>query len=141
MTWQGGKRPREAPPRARFARLAPLVGQESKGDIAGSLHGLATALKNAKAQGRLYLRLVSGGETEAVDHWEIAAGKARRAEPKGADVVVAMRPETWLAIAKGELPPYEALMAGKLRVGGDFEAAKEMVRRLTDPSASYVPPC
>ena len=62
MTWQGGKRPREAPPRSRFARLAPLVGQESKGDIEASLHGLATALKNAKAKGRLHLRLVSGAE-------------------------------------------------------------------------------
>ena len=43
--------------------------------------------------------------------------------------------------SESELPPYEALLAGKLRVGGDFEAAKEMVRQLTDPSAPYVPPC
>ncbi len=141
MTWQGGKRPREAPPRSPFARLAPLVGQDRTGDVEASLRGLATALKNAKAKGRLHLRLVSGVGTDTVDHWEVAGGKARRAEPKGADVVVAMRPETWLAIAKGELPPYEALLAGKLRVGGDFEAAKEMVKLLTDPSVAYVPPC
>jgi len=141
MTWQGGKRPREAPPRSLFARLAPLVDREKAGDVEASLRGLATALKGAKTKARVHLRLVSGTGTETVDHWEIAGGKARRAEPKGADVVVVMRPETWLAIAKGELPPYEALLAGKLRVGGDFEAAKEMVRQLTDPSAPYVPPC
>ena len=141
MTWQGGKRPVEVSPRSLFARLAPLVGQGKNMDVEASLHGLAASLKNAKIKGRLHLRLVSGAEAETVDHWEIAAGKVRRAEPRSADVVVAMKPETWLAIAKGELPPYEALLAGKLRVGGDFEAAKEMVRQLTDPSASYVPPC
>jgi putative sterol carrier protein len=140
MTWQGGKRPREAPPRSPFARLAPLVGQE-KTNIETSLRGLATALKGAKAKASLHLRLVSGTETETIDHWEVAGGKARRAEPKDADVVVVMRPETWLAIARGELPPYEALISGKLRVGGDLEAAKEMVRSLSNPADRYLPPC
>ena len=140
MTWQGGKRPREAPPRSPFARLAPLVGQE-RTNVETSLRGLATALKGAKAKASLHLRLVSGTETETIDHWEIAGGKARRAEPKNPDVVVVMRPETWLAIARGELPPYEALISGKLRVGGDFEAAKEMVRSLSNPADRYLPPC
>jgi putative sterol carrier protein len=140
MTWQGGKRPREAPPRSPFARLAPLVGQE-KTNIETSLRGLATALKSAKAKASLHLRLVSGTQTETIDHWEIAGGKARRAAPKDADVVVVMRPETWLAIARGELAPYEALISGRLRVGGDFEAAKEMVRSLSNPADRYLPPC
>jgi putative sterol carrier protein len=118
-----------------------LVGKHKAGDIEASLNGLANALKGVKAKGRVHLRLITGTGAEKVDHWEIAGGKARRAEPKGADVIVAMRPETWLAIARGELPPYEALLTGKLRVGGNFEAAKEMVRQLTDPSAPYVPPC
>jgi hypothetical protein len=131
----------EAPPRSPFARLACLVDREKAGDVEGSLGALATALKSAKTKGRMHIRLVPENEGEAVEHWEIAGGKARRNEPKVADVVVAMRPETWLSIAKGELAPYEALLAGKLRVGGDFEVAKEMVRQLTDPSASYVPPC
>jgi hypothetical protein len=141
MTWQGGKRPREAPPRSSFARLAPLVGQDKAANLEASLHGLAAALKGAKTKGRLHLRLIGGAEEETVEHWEIAGGKARRAVPKGADVVVAIRPETWLAIARGELPPYEALLSGRLRVGGDFEAAKEMVRQLSNPSERYVPPC
>lgn len=143
MTWQGGKRPREAPPRSPFARLAPLVGQQGKGEIETTLNALATALKDAKTKGRVHLRLVNGTtpESETIDHWEIAGGKARRAEPKGAEVIVVMRPETWLAIAHGALPPYEALISGKLRVGGDFEAAKEMVRRLSHPSDRYLPPC
>lgn len=141
MTWQGGKRPREAPPRSPFARLAPLVGQDKTEDIETSLRGLAAALKGAKAKATLHLRLVSGTETETIDHWEIAGGKARRAEPKGADLVVVMRRETWLAIARGELPPYDALLSGKLRVGGDFKAAKEMVRSLSNPADRYLPPC
>src|SRR2546423_1531195 len=102
MMSQGGKRPREAPPRSPFARLAPLVDRQKAGDLETSLRGLATALKSAKSKGRLHLRLVTGTGTETVDHWDIAGGKARRAEPKAADVVVAMRPETWLSIAKGE---------------------------------------
>ena len=141
MTWQRGKRPREAPPRSPFARLAPLVGQNKTEDIETSLRGFAAALKGAKTKATLHLRLVSGTETEIIDHWEIAGGKARRAGTKGADVVVVMRPETWLAIARGELPPYEALLSGKLRVGGDFEAATEIVRQLSNPSDRYLPPC
>ena len=141
MTWQGGKRPREAPPRSMFARLAPLVGHDKAGNLEATLHGLAAALKGAKTRGRLHLQLIGGTQKETVEHWEVVGGKARRAEPKGADVVVVTRPETWLAIARGELPPYEALLSGKLRVGGNFEAAKEMVKQLTDPAAAYVSPC
>src|SRR5574337_1213005 len=77
MTWQGGKRPREAPPRSMFARLAPLVGHDKAGNLEATLHGLAAALKGAKTKGRLHLRLVGGTDKESVDHWEIAGGKAR----------------------------------------------------------------
>ena len=52
-----------------------------------------------------------------------------------------MRPETWAQIAQGQLSPYEALYSGKLRVGGDLEMAKMIVKHLTDPSAPYVAPC
>jgi hypothetical protein len=141
MTWQGGKK-REEPVGSPFARLAPLVPRDKAPDLGGSLGELATALKGAKSAVKLHLRFVTGGETaEVVEHWEVAGGKARRQKPGKADVVVVMRPETWMQIARGELAPYDALLAGKLRVGGDLEAAKELVRHLTDPSASYMPPC
>ena len=65
----------------------------------------------------------------------------RKGAPKEADVVVVMRPETWTQIAQGQLAPYEALYTGKLRVGGDFELAKAIVKHLTDPATPYVAPC
>ena len=52
-----------------------------------------------------------------------------------------MRPETWLEIAEGRLAPYEALYSGRLRVGGDLEAAKSITRHLSDPASTYQPPC
>ncbi len=141
MTWQGGKR-REEPAGSPFARLAPLVHRDKAADLDGSVRELATALKGAKSDVKLHLHFVTGAETaEVVDHWEVVGGKARRQKPRDADVVVVMRPETWMQIARGQLAPYDALFAGKLRVGGDLEAAKELVKQLTDPTAPYVPPC
>jgi putative sterol carrier protein len=93
----------------------------------------------------LHVRLVSGDDGESVEHWHVQGGsktaKAQQKEPKKSDVVVVMRPETWLQIAQGRLAPYEALYSGKLRVGGDLEAAKAIVQHLTDPASPYQPPC
>ena len=93
----------------------------------------------------LHIRLVSGADGETVEHWEVQGGskgaKAKKGEPKKADVLVVMRPETWAQIAQGQLAPYEALYTGRMRVGGDFEKAKAIVKHLTDPSAPYVAPC
>jgi putative sterol carrier protein len=142
MTWQGGKTPREGPPApSPFARLSPLVSEDRTAELDGSLQELARALKRVKTKHRLHLRLITEPEGEAVDHWEVGDGKARRNQPKNPDVIVIMHKDTWMEIAQGKLAPYDALLGGKLRVGVDFEAAKEMVRQLTDPSAPYVPPC
>lgn len=143
MTWQGGKRAREVAPSSPFARLKPLAGEED--DPAKGLELLSKALSDYPSPLRLNVRLVSGGDDETVEHWEVQAGakkpKAQRKEPKDADVIVVMRPETWLQIAQGRLAPYDALYSGRLRVGGDFEAAKALTRHLSDPASPYVPPC
>ena len=141
MTWQGGKLPREVPAVSPFARLSPLVSEAKTVEVDGSLHELATALKRVKVKHRLHLRLITAAEGEAVEHWEVVDGKARRHQPKNPDIIVIMHKDTWMEIAQGKLAPYDALLGGKLRVGGDFEAAKEIVKQLTDPSAHYVPPC
>jgi putative sterol carrier protein len=140
MTWQGGKRGREAGPLPTFARLKALIGARDTPDKALEL--LAEALHDFARTARIHVRLISG---DTVDHWEVQAGsksaRAQRKEPKKADVIVAMRPQTWLSIAQGQLAPYEALYSGKLRVGGDFEMAKAITRHLTDPAMKYVAPC
>jgi hypothetical protein len=143
MTWQAGKRPRAAGPLSAFARLKPLAGERD--DPAKSLDKLAQALGNYGRSVRLHVRLVTDKDGERVEHWEVQGGsmkgKALRKEPKKADVILVMRPETWTQIAQGRLAPYEALYTGKLRVGGNFEMAKAITRHLSDPASPYVAPC
>ena len=145
MTWQGGKRGRELGPSSPvFASLKAIA--TDRDDAAKCLQCLSTALGDFPKPVRMHVRLISGsGDDESVEHWEVQGGtkaaKAQRKEPKNADVVVVMRPETWLQIAQGKLAPYEALYTGRLRVGGDFAAAKAITRHLSDPAATYVAPC
>ena len=143
MTWQGGKLRREASGPLSFARLRTLAGPQD--NAARSVDQLSKALSGLRKPVRLHIRLVSGADGETVEHWDVQGGskstKARKGEPKDADVLVVMRPETWAQIAQGQLAPYEALYSGKLRVGGDFEMAKAIVKHLTDPAAPYVAPC
>jgi hypothetical protein len=143
MTWQGGKRGKEVGPMPVFARLKPLASAQD--DSAKGFQKLAQALSTYGSPVRLHIRLITGKEDASVEHWEIVAGtknaKAQRKEPKDADVTLVMRTETWTQIAQGGLAPYEALYSGKLRVGGDFQAAKEITRHLSDPMATYVAPC
>ena len=143
MTWQGGKLRRDAGPPVRFAPLKALAGQQD--DAEKSFGGLAHALSGFGKALKVHIRMVTGAEGETVQHWEIQGGtktgKVRKGETKDADVVVVMRPETWAQIAQGQLAPYEAMYRGKLRVGGDFELAKRIVKYLTEPAAQYVSPC
>ena len=150
MTWQGGKKPKEetstVTPAAAlaFARLRPLVAAQ-KADVAGSLKSLSKALSNFGSSVRIHIHLGEGADGEKVDHWDVEGGSAkataRNGKPKKADVHVVMRPETWMQIAQGRLAPYDALLGGKLRVGGDLEKAKSITQHLSDPTVPYVPPC
>jgi hypothetical protein len=141
MTWQRGKLGREASPTRTFACLTPLA--TATDDPASSLTALSEALRDFSREVTLDVRLLADDET--VEHWDVQAGskraKAVARVPRTADVVVVMRPETWQQIAQGRLAPYEALYAGRLRIGGDFEAAKAITRHLSDPSSLYVAPC
>ena len=143
MTWQGGKLRREQGETLSFARLRTLARPQD--DAAKGINQLSKALNGLGKQVRLHIGLVSGPDAARVQHWDVQggakSGKVTRGKPKEADVVVVMRPETWAEIAQGQLAPYEALYSGKLRVGGDFEMAKAIVKHLTDPSAPYVAPC
>jgi putative sterol carrier protein len=143
MTWQGGKLKRERGGPLPFARLRRLAAPQD--DPAKSLAQLSKALSGLDTSVRLHIQLVSGSHGETVEHWEVHGGskaaKAQKGKPKTADVVVIMRPETWAQIAQGQLAPYEALYSGKLRVGGNLEKAKAIVKHMTDPAASYVAPC
>jgi hypothetical protein len=143
MTWQGGKLRREEGATIGFACLRTMARPQD--DAAKSISQLSKALSGLGNPVRLHIGLVSGADGGKVQHWDVQggakSGKVKRGKPRNADVVVLMRPETWAEIAQGQLAPYEALYSGKLRVGGDFEMAKAIVKHLTDPSAPYVAPC
>jgi putative sterol carrier protein len=123
--------------------LKPLARPQD--DSAKALEKLAQALREYGSPVRLHFRLITSKEGESVEHWEVHGGsknaKAKKTQPKKADVVVVMRLETWTQIAQGTLAPYEALYTGKLRVGGNFAAAKAITKYLTAPGANYVAPC
>lgn len=142
MTWQGGKAVRQAGPASPFAPLRALAGRQD--DPARALELLGEALGDYSTPVRLDVRLLVGGDGE-LEHWEVRAAskdvRAQRTPAQDADVILVMRPETWMEIAKGTLAPYEALYTGRLRVGGDFEAAKAITKYLTDPASPYVAPC
>jgi putative sterol carrier protein len=145
MTWNGGKV--TATPvvtHATFARLRPLASSQKRDD-ATSFKNLSQALRDYGSHVHLHIRLVSGSDGEKVAHWDVEGGTskatAHRGRPKDADVHIVMRPETWAQIASGQLAPYDALLAGKLRVGGNLDTAKSITRHLSDPSVPYVAPC
>jgi putative sterol carrier protein len=141
MTWQGGKAPRDPAVATPFAPLRPLLAGHRQ-DAEEALQNLAHAVRDVDARVQLQVRLLEGDD---IEHWDVKGGRAaraaRRAGPKSADVIVIMRRETWLQIAQGRLAPFDALFAGRLRVGGDVEAAKRLVQQMSDPSVPFVPPC
>jgi putative sterol carrier protein len=140
---QGGKPIRATlPPKTSpFAPLKSLVSGRGR-DADASLSKLSQSLASLPKPVRVHVQLIDGDQCE---DWEVAAGakkgSAKRAKPKTADVRVVLRKETWLQIAGGKLSPYDALFNGKLRIGGDVELAKQLVRHLSDPSVPYVSPC
>ena len=144
MTIEGGKMFREQTghaPASRFAPLQALLGDQEP-DVTTGFQRMAEALGNYDSPVRIQIRLI---DDEKVDSWEIEGGSAspaaRRREPKNADVVVVLRPDTWVQIAQGRLAPFDALFAGKLRVAGDLELAKRITQHLSDPAVPFVAPC
>jgi hypothetical protein len=117
-------------PATAFAPLRPIV-EEGVSELDATVRGLADAMSGVEPSPRIHLRLVEGDET--VETLATADG-----EP---EVIVVLSRDTWLAIAQGRLAPYEALVAGRLRVGGDLGLAKRVTQHLSDPSVPYVEPC
>jgi len=143
----GGKPIREqtAAPASPFARLQPLV-SGSAADVGGSMTELAQALASYGAPARIHLRLIDdSGSDDGTDHWDVEAGAkksvARQGQPKAPDVTIVLRRSTWMQIAHGQISPFDALFAGRLRVGGDVELAKRLAEHLSDPSVPFVSPC
>lgn len=145
MTSEGGKKIRPAPGDVQTSPFAPLrpFMQSQEQDVDDGLRKLSAALDDFDMPVRLHVEVLDGSE---VQRWNIEGGRGRSSVDRGAaeskaDIRVVVRRETWLRIAQGTLSPFDALFAGRLRVGGDTELAKRLVQHLSDPDVPYVPPC
>ena len=141
---EGGKKIRSAVgdrPPSPFAPLRPLL-QPHEQDAGDALRKLAAALGSLDERVRLHVQLV---EADAVEHWSIEAGTgtavAERRTPAQADLRLVLRRATWLAIAQGQLSPFDALFTGRMRFGGNGELGKRVARELSDRSVPFVLPC
>ena len=142
---EGGKRRHDglsgAPRTSPFAPLRTLLRPHEQ-DAATGLRNLSSELKSFGSRVRIHVQLVDGEKT---DHWTIESGKGKptvqNSQPKKAELVVVLRPETWIAIAQGRLSPFDALFAGKLRFGGNGMLGKQVVQHLSDSSVPFQPPC
>lgn len=123
----------------RFATLKPLA-QRRPDDAGESLRALVRLLSSTPERGRIQLRLVGPSESQT---WSVELGSKGVKAAKGAkparsarrkdgapDVEIVTRAQTWDDIAEGALSPLEAFVTGKLRLRGDAELAKRIVREL-----------
>ena len=109
-----------------FVKLAPLAGM-TVGEADASFDALTSGLRGAPFGCTLRITLLSGSNDEFSQHGTISVrdGNAQRAaESDSADIEVITSPETWLAIASGELAPLDAFIGGKMRVRGDYKLAR-----------------
>jgi putative sterol carrier protein len=121
-----------APTKARkvqFAALKKLVdpGEE---DLGKGFARLSEALKASGELADVQFDIVRGRATR---RWTLmlepkAAAAAERASRRP-DLRVLIRQETWQRIAAGELSPLDAFLAGELRIRGDTELAKRLLKR------------
>ena len=141
---EGGKAIRGSAGDVRPSSFAPLKAllQPHEQGAAEGVRRLASALEGLGGPARLHLRVLDG---ESVEHWDVQGGTlpaaAHQRAPKNADVTLIVRRDTWLRMAHGGLSPFDALLSGRMRIGGDTALAKSIVKHLSDPSVPFVGLC
>src|SRR5262249_25491876 len=123
------------------APLRPLL-QPHEHDVSTAMRNLSAALQGFDSGVTLHIQLLDGKST---DDWTVTGGgttdDARRVVPESAEIRVVLRRETWLRIARSELSPLEAFFGGRVRVGGDMEVAKRVLKHLTDSAVPFLFRC
>ncbi len=121
-----------APTRARkvqFAKLKNLVEPGEK-DLGKAFTRLSETLRSSGELAEVQFDIVRGRTTH---RWTVslepkAAAAAERASRRP-DLRLLLRQETWQRIAEGELSPLDAFLSGELRIRGDTELAKRLLKR------------
>ncbi len=122
-----------------FVRLRDLVKPGSQ-DIAKTLLHLSEILADSGERARVQFRFVGGQKSMS---WclELGEGRASLSEEAGdADLEIVTRRETWWEIAKGSLSPLDAMIGGDLRIRGDAELGKRLLRHAA-AGPGRVDPC
>ena len=122
-----------------FVKLRDLTGPEEQ-DLGQTIERMAELLKSSGETGRVQFRFI---DKEPGRDWCLELrgrqGAARAERLDGPNLEVITRAKTWWGIAKGTLSPLDALLQGKLRIRGDAELGKRLLRHLaaapgrTDP--------
>jgi putative sterol carrier protein len=105
------------------------LAEPSAGQLDSTFNKLAEFLADAGEKGDLLFRLVGDGPRQ----YSVSLGKdkptvGRKADHPALEVVVTA--QVWQQIAAAEISPLTALIEGKLRVRGDLELGKRLLRHL-----------
>lgn len=114
-----------------FFRPFPNLLRQKSEDVAVSFDRMAKKLSGTKRAGVIQFRLTKGRRARC---WSLALSPNecrvidREVDAPAFEVIT--DEATWAAIARGQIAPLEAFVGGKLRVRGNIELARSVVRRM-----------
>jgi putative sterol carrier protein len=114
----------------KYATLRPLTGHQN-GDVGGMFHCIADRLKTSSERGCIQFRIL---DKEDHQYWCISLAakscKVRQEMAKKPDLEVITSLEIWKKIASGELSPLVAFAQRKMRIRGDENLGKRLLKQL-----------
>jgi hypothetical protein len=127
---QSKKQKSEAP--QSFAVMKDLTDRGE--DISHTVQRLGDLLAPAgfSATLQLCLRDADTSKPSSCFQLKLAQGKVTVStkSSKKPDIELIMRPETWLQIAAGKLPPHQVFLTGGMRLRGNADLAQKMLKHL-----------
>jgi hypothetical protein len=133
MSQQLAERLRDDPVLADFLSPFPRLAEPEQGDLARTFERLAETVGSSKVRGRVQFRVLEG-DGETVRSWSLELGPdaclviTESAHRPDLDVLVEER--TWWRLVGGDVSPLEAFAQGGMRVRGDIQVARRLVRQL-----------
>lgn len=125
------KRFESIPALSEFAKPFPNVLGRREADIAEGFKQIAKALAKSKRTGVIQFTIGNGRKTR---QWCVAMAptgcEATETATARPDVEIITDAKSWADIAAGRVAPLEAFGQGKVRVRGDIELARLLVRRV-----------
>ena len=122
-----------------YAKLARLTAA-GPADLERTFVRLAELLGKTPVTARIRAQIL---ECPGTRTWTILSGegqcRAEDAQGDRPDLEVICHAETWWEIAAGELSPVDAFLGGRMRLRGDPELGKEILKYLSDDGGSCDP--